>query len=480
MMKRLFSFFVFVIVTMAAIQSFATSVETPQPVKSGDGVNIYTVNWTGEFTTTYTATPYSGISATYLDTNGIMRNTSLTFIKGSQVTVSPNYPVNAGVYTVIAKPFVTGDSLDQASATMTLTILPATLMVDQSVVVITKFYDGTDVAEVSNKGVVVGLLGYDMVNHDVEAHFDTPNVGSDKDVTVSYSISGAKASNYVLVPSQKVVSHGAIIDNMRPDPNYGGTTVNQGIEVAAYGYCAGGGMIEYHLLSGNPDQYKLDFDDASIPDVSWSNLSAPGTTGTININFPAGLASGDYSANLYFRDHNYPTLISPAIRLKLHVNLPETYVLPLFSDVIALVDTCQCLTDVQWYHREVGETTWNLIPGANDYVYKQEGGLTGEYFVSCKMNGAETYTCPQQDMTTLISEPAVSVKSYPNPTTGNVTVSISNSPRHSHLLSVINEAGVVIENVTFEGDTTTIDLSQYTTGRYIVSVDGYAVKIVRN
>lgn len=479
-MKRLLHFLVLMIATMTVSQSYAKSVETILPSKSGDGDAIYSVTWSGEFTTNYTASPYSGISATYVDTFGITRNTSLTFIKGSEVLVTPYYPVNAGVYTVVAKPLVAGDSLDQTTATTTLTILPATLSIENSVVVITKFYDGNDVAAVSSTGNLNGLLGNDMLHHFVEAHFDNPNIGSEKDVTVTFSVSGSTAGNYIVEPAQKILHHGAIIEDMRADTNYGGQGVNQGIEVAAYGYCAGSGSIVYHLLSGNPDQYKLVFDDPAIADVNWTNLATPGATGTIDINFPVGLASGDYGATLTFRDHNYPSLVSPQIRLSLHVNLPETYVMPLFNDVIALVDTCHCLTDVQWYHRETGDTQWNLIPGANDYVYYQEGGLTGEYFVSCKMNGADTYTCPQQDMSTLITENPVSVKAYPNPTAGNVTVNITNSRSASHQLSIIDAAGVTIDSLSFDGDSTTIDMSRFNRGRYIISVDGYAVKIVRN
>lgn len=479
-MKRLFLFSVMAIAMMAASHSFAASVEMAVSSKSGVGDTVYPVTWSGVFTADYTATPYSGISATYVDSLGVMRNTSLTYVKGSEIILPPYSPVNAGVYTVIARPYVAGDSLDQTTALATLTILPVVASVENSVIAITKFYDGTDIAEVISHGEVTGLLGYDKINPVVEAHFDSPAIGSEKDVTVTFSASGALAGNYIITPAQKVLHHGAILEDMRADTTYGGNGVNQGIEVEAYGYCSGNGTITYHLLSGNPNQYRIDFDDDAVGDVNWTNLTTPGNTGVININFPAGVASGDYYANLTFRDQNYPTLISPIIRLKLHLNLPETYVMPLFDDVIALVDTCQCLTDVQWYHREAGETQWTLIPGANDYYYRQEGGLTGEYFVSCKMNGADTYTCPQDDMSTLISESPVSVKAYPNPTAGKVTVYIANSRQTTHQLSIINEASVVVGTATFEGDTTTIDLSRYGTGRFIVSVDGYAVKIVRN
>ncbi|MBQ3949994.1 MAG: T9SS type A sorting domain-containing protein, partial [Bacteroidales bacterium] len=278
-----------------------------------------------------------------------------------------------------------------------------------------------------------------------------------------------------------VIHNGAIIEDMRPDPTYGGQNgYNQGLEVEAYGYCSGTAAIQYHLVSGNPDQYRLLFDDPAFANVNWTNLTTPGPTGTININIPAGIVTGDYTATLNFRDHNYPTLISPAIRISFHVNLPETYVMPLFDDVIALVDTCQCLTDIQWYHRETGDPQWTLIPGANNYFYQQEGGLTGEYFVSCRMNGVATFTCPQQDMNTLISEEPVSVKMYPNPTAGEVSVTITNATSVNHTLRVTNTAGVVLEDRAFEGNTTTIDMSRYQRGSYIVSIDGNVVRVIRN
>lgn len=479
-MKHLLCFLVFVAAIATSAQAYASTVDAVSPSSSGDGVGVYTVVWTGDLTTTYTSTPYSGLTATYVDGTNAVKTASLTFTNGTEVFVAPNYPTNAGVYTVTANPASAGDSLDQSTATAMLTILPARVTVENCAIVVTKFYDGNDVAAVIDNGTLTGILGNDVLTHSVEAHYDNPNLGSDKDITITYTLAGASLANYELRWTQKVLQHGAIIEDMRPDPAYGGNVYNQGLEVEAYGYCAGGGSIEYHLISGNPDQYKLVFDDPSIPNVNWKNLSTPGRTGSISLNIPTGLATGDYTATLTFRDHNYPTLISPAIKLRFHVNLPETYIIPLFSDVIAVIDTCQCLSDIQWYHREAGETQWTLILGANDYYYQQEGGLSGEYFVSCTMNGVPTFTCPQQDMNTLISDEPVSVKAYPNPTAGNVTVSIANSQSSAHQVSIINEAGVVIKSIAFEGDATTIDLSCYNRGRYVVSVDGHAIKIVRN
>ena len=481
MKKRLFSFMLMLTVAMVASQAYAASVNSGLALGSGDGVPVYDVVWNGDLTTTYTAMPYSGLSASYVNNMDVLKNVTLTFVKGSEVYVAPNYPTNAGVYTVTATPVTAGDSLNPSTSTVTLTILPATVTVEHCVVIITKFYDGNDIAAVAEVGDLSGILGSDELTHTVEAHYDNPNLGSDKDVTITYAIAGASLANYQLQSTQKVVHNGAIIEDMRPDPAYSGEDgYNNGLEVEAYGYCSGTGAIEYHLISGNPDQYRLVFDDPAIPNVNWKGLSTPGWTGTININIPAGIPTGDYTATLNFRNHNYPTLLSPDIKVKFHVNLPETYVMPLFSDVIALVDTCHCLTDIQWYHRETGDPQWTLIPGANDYYYTQEGGLTGEYFVSCKMNGVDTYTCPQLDMNTLVSDQPVSVKAYPNPTPGQVSINVTNSNAATHTLRVTNIAGVVLETSTFSGDTVTVDMSRYQHGTYIVSVDGAVVQVVRN
>ena len=264
-----------------------------------------------------------------------------------------------------------------------------------------------------------------------------------------------------------------ILESYSTDAAFG----ENGIEVEAYGYCAGPGAVRYRLSSGQPNEYRLSFAHAAFPAAGWTPITTPGS---IDIEVPAGLATGDYSAVLQFRHSSWPELTSAALPVVIHVNLPETYVQPLFNDVIALVDTCQCLTDVQWYHREAGETEWTLIPGANDYYYHQEGGLTGEYFVSAKMNGVETYTCPQSDMGTLITDGNITLTAYPNPTASVVTLTLDGSRRASHEVRVLTTTGIELERLTFDGESLRMDLSAYPRGSYIVSVDGMAVRVIRN
>lgn len=178
-----------------------------------------------------------------------------------------------------------------------------------------------------------------------------------------------------------------------------GTVADHGFDIYAYGYCTGSSYsLRYHLRSGNPDQYKIDFADIRFTDVDWTNLSVTGAEGTIDIDVPVDLPTGDYTMTVSFRDSRFPWIESSPITASFHVNLPETFTKPIFDNVITIIDTCHCFSNIQWYHRANASDTWQAIPGATGYYYQEAGSLTGEYFVRAKMNGVETYTCPQTDM----------------------------------------------------------------------------------
>lgn len=447
----------------------------------------YPVQWTGATTVTYTAQPQNGLSASYVDGNNVTHALVLTFTNGTEVITAPNYPVNVGSWTVTATSPQTSDQLE--GATTFLNIQPALVSVTGAAAEIAKFADGTLDGVVTEQGTLNGVLGNDNVGHLTTAIFSSGNVGTGATITLHYALVGdtTLVHNYYMSPASQVYTNsGVIIPNILPNMNYqGGEGINtqNGIDLSAYGYCNGTGYsIDYHLSSGNPDQYRIDFVDPALTDVAWSDLSTAGANGTFDVNLPADLATGDYAMNLIFRDSRFTALESNPITVNIHVNLPETYTMPLFNNVIALVDTCHCFTDIQWYHRANAGDAWAAIPGANGYYYREEGGLTGEYFVSARMNGVMTFTCPQTDMATLIAdeEQPANVKAYPNPTTESVSVTISGSNNATHVLHVVNTVGIEMESRTFEGETTTIDMQSYPRGNYMVSVDGMVVRVIRN
>jgi hypothetical protein len=445
----------------------------------------YAVQWNGETVVTYNTLPQTGLTATYVDGSNVTHTLALTFENGDEIINSPNYPKNAGTWIVTAHSPQPGDQLE--NNTSTLIINPAPVTVTGAAAEIAKFADGTLAGVVTDEGTLNGVLGTDDVRHLTTAIFSDNMVGTGKTITLYYALLGEMRGNYRLTEDSAFYTNvGVVIPNMLPDTTLVGddtTLVQNGIDVYAYGYCTGTGYsVRYHLISGNPDQYRIAFGDSRFTNVNWTDLTTPGANGTVDINVPVDLPTGDYTMDIIFRDSRFPALESMPVTVSFHVNLPETYTMPLFDNVIALVDTCNCFTDIQWFHRADANSEWQAIPGATEPYYREEGGLTGEYFVRAKMNGVDTYTCPQTDMTTLIADEdqAVTVSAYPNPTTESITLNIEGSRASCHTLQVVNTLGVMVEHRTFEGTSTTIDMQSYQRGNYMVSVDGIVVRVIRN
>ena len=393
-----------------------------------------------------------------------------------------------------------------------ITVVPATLTVNKAVVYIkgadiqeAKFEDGNTNAVVLNAGTLEGIQLSDPIAHVTTASFSDATVGEGKTITMFYELTGDAAllANYDLIPTSEIsAKEGVIIEKFIPAEE--GETekvddeaqIKEGIEVYAYGYCDDSGYsLRYHLNSGNPDQYKIDFADSRFTDVDYNDTHIDGPDGTIEINIPVGLLTGDYTMTVTFRNSRFPWLESDPLSVTFHVNLSETYVTPLFDNTIALVDTCNCFTDIQWYHRADDTEAWQPIEGATGHYYRPEGGaeLTGEFFVKATWKGIPTYTCGQSDMETLYgadkAQPKATVKAFPNPVVTTTTVTIEyngsfpegdkNSTEWNHNIRIVNLMGAEVMNATFEGDKTSVEMSGYPQGNYMISVDGIVVKVMK-
>ncbi len=444
---------------------------------------------------------YNGEPQALIAAGATEDGTMLYSLDGENWSTEIPTATNAGAYTVYYK--VQGDANhnDSEPESMTVTIAKATLSVSEVEVVKAKFADGNANAQVTIHGVLNGVQGDDAITLTTTAAYDNAEVGDGKTITVSYTLvaDAAVLANYDFpVTTEVYTTEGVIIEPMVPNndatPETTDQEVKEGIEVNAYGFCHGEDYsLGYHLKSGDPNQYKIEFPDSRFTDVDWTDLvinGARGRDGYIDINVPVDLPTGMYSMTVTFRryiafsDGSSISLESAPFTTSFNVNLPETYTMPLFDNVIALVDTCECLTDVQWYHREKSTDEWQLIPGATNYYYKQEGGLTGEYFAKVKMNGVATFTCPQTDVETLYGQSDAAAKQakvsvYPNPVVSTATVTIEDSDTFDHVLRVVNGNGWQVEQREFEGMETTINLTGCTAGHYMISVDGIVVKVIK-
>ena len=440
----------------------------------------YTLTWTGADTTVvYNAAAVEAISAVLIDTAfGDTIATTLYYV--DTVTNNEVNPVvNVGAYRVTARLANYQDVYVLTDSVSMITVEPATLTFNTIEVATEKPYDGTTIAVIT--GDLTQILNGVLANDDVQivsasAAYDTPDTGSNKTINVHMVVGGADAANYTPLEKDSAIANCIIFMPVEINTD----VADSGIAVDASGYCAGTGAINIIVRSGSPDEYVLYFEDDNFTDIdSWTTISnIDNDTLTLDIVVPEGVNNGIYTAWLRLRNSNHSAYVSDSVRIQFRVNLPRTYTMPLFDDVIALVDTCHCFTNIQWYRDGVA------IPGANGYYYQEQGGLAGHtYYVTALMNGQATTTCEQDDMNTLLhndgQQAQTTVSAYPNPTTQAVNVTIANSNASVHTVRVMNVMGVTVENTTFDGDSTTIDMSNMANGSYTVSVDGIVVRVIK-
>lgn len=75
-------------------------------------------------------------------------------------------------------------------------ITPIQLTIGEPTLILSKEIDGTTTANVT-PGLLTGIIGTDDVTVSAIATYDTPDVGTDKSITVTYTLGGASAANYI-------------------------------------------------------------------------------------------------------------------------------------------------------------------------------------------------------------------------------------------------------------------------------------------
>lgn len=433
--------------------------------------NNYPLTWNAlDTSVVYTGAVANVLTATYVDDESNVIPALLTYVNTSNEEVQP---VNAGVYIVLASPADTNYRLTGTLQT-TLTITPATVTVSGIQVDTVKLYDGNPSATVIAHGTPAPVYGSDELSVFSAAYYDDATVGTGKTITASMMLVGAASDNYmILSPSQVVSTNGVILSPI----DYETDSADNGIATAS-GYCAGDAAgVRFFLESGTVDEYKLVYDAAAAAqgfvDVDWTPIT---TAGQVDIVIPVNAVDGNYSATLTLRNSAFPTFESAPVTFNFTVNLSKNYVMPIFVDVISVIDTCHCIdqSSVKWYH--------NGSYVADGPYYQEPGGvLTGTYHATFSMNGVPRITCEQDDVNTIISEEPQSTKltAYPNPAIDRVTLRLDNATTDVHTLRVMSVLGVTVLETTFVGDTTDIDVSSFLNGSYTVSVDGIVVRVIK-
>lgn len=244
--------------------------------------------------------------------------------------------------------------------------------------------------------------------------------------------------------------------------------------VKAEGYCQGDeDFIGYNVKGGEAIDFRLSFSDSAkamgFLDMDWTE--AP-TDQKIPISIPTDCKEGKYSADIIFR--NGDTVETAPMKVTLTVNLSQEFTVAIFRDVISIInDGVRQFDSYQWYHND------EAINGATLPYYQEAGGLTGNYYVIVNAGTeTESRSCSRNDF----FNPLNRVRDFtvsPIPLQDVANVKLYNYKDGEHKLSVVNEFGVVIYEMTFEGNEGTFQTTQLVSGPYVISIDGVSVKVLK-
>jgi len=263
-------------------------------------------------------------------------------------------------------------------------IAPKQLTILDPTVVTNKMVEGNTVAVIKSLGSLQGVENVDANNVSVTAtaNYNNVTVGTNKTITIVYTISGSASANYI-APVNKVITGAKISDYVTLSPL---TTPTPGCEESDLD-------LAYSILTGTPTQYRITFNDAAhdagIQDIDFTNLPSTDATGFLPIYVPKGAPDGDYQGTLQLR--NELEIASPTYPFEFTINLSTDYIFAKFDDVVLCDNSKERFTSYQWY--KDGEE----IKGATKQYYCDENGLVGFYSVKVMTTDGKTiYSCAKE------------------------------------------------------------------------------------
>ena len=243
------------------------------------------------------------------------------------------------------------------------------------------------------------------------------------------------------------------------------------------GYCPGiPGKATYSVVSGFPIEYRavVASNAAEIKDADFTTIVTEG-----EFEFSVPNISSD-SCNVFIQFREFDGLTSDVYSMKASVNLPNDYMTDIFTDVVSIInkvdlnnpsDLTPRFNAYQWYLD--GEE----IPGATKPYYQQIGGLEGTYHVRVTtLDGHTLYTCPK---TFDGSNKTASLAVYPNPVITIVNIELSVDSGAAHSVTIVDNKGLNVYNGQFTGSHTSVDMSSFETGYYIIIVDNLKANVVK-
>lgn len=329
-----------------------------------------------------------------------------------------------------------------------------------------KIYDGnTSVKWINgNNCRLLNVVDGDDVRFDGEPaiSYDTPEIGRDKKITVTFSLKGDHLYRYLL-PDDVVFNDGIIMPE---------TVTLQSVKTVESGYCAGSDIVlNVKVSEGIPSYCNIVFGD-DAKNVGFEDLnnvafeySGGDDVYTMSFACPSRATHGKFSAKLQLLDLNGD--VSVDFPFDFTVYYGSDYIKSKFTDVV-LVDNSEFqLVGYQWYKREVDATEERIITGETKQFYRDQPYLYGWYSaVVYTVDNEEIKICPAYfDKRTSISKSDVSssVSVYPNPAANmeTVTIRLNDFDEDSYddaIILIYNSMGSVVTTLQNIDEFNTVNL----------------------
>lgn len=335
-----------------------------------------------------------------------------------------------------------------------------------------KTYDGTTNAVVLSPAMAANFVDGDNIQLATTASYDSPEIGNGKTITIHCEIvENEYSSNYIAPDDQVYTTNGRIIAPTMLDSTYG---IN-GILAARDNFCPGDSVqLTCHLAQGEPTYYRISYPEES---ANYGPLHCGDTIypsidpiNTLNMAFflPEDFPSGLHTATITIGNE---ALDEITFTFDFTVNLPNSYLVQVFNDVVSIDNTTEQFNTFQWYKNG------NPIEGATKPYYQDpDGYLNGSY--SLKVNAGtdnEHMICP----IVFTNTPQKSIAIAPNPVVSTATVKITGSDNGQHMLTLYNSHGTPVIRTTFNGSEYQLNMSNLPQGIYMITVDDMTSKTLK-
>ncbi len=331
-------------------------------------------------------------------------------------------------------------------------------------VVINKMVDGKTNAAITKTGSLTGVSNGDWfyVTLNASASYEDANVGINKKIVVTYTLSGDVAVNY-LAPQDYVINNGKISDFI---------TIKS---ITSPEVVCGNSFVElkYIINTGTPTHYKITFGSSALNEglnnIQYTAIPSSNEKNNIIIPIPAGIKDGIYYGNIKLKNElnvessNYPFQFS--------VDVSAEKLVTKFDDIILFNNFENRFTDYQWYKNGVE------ISGATKQFYCDPNGLNGDYSVRLITTTGDTlYSCVK----TLHLRSNNKSIDFPNPVKKNQNFTISltnwnNNDLKDATISIYNIQGECIYTTNSVFMENLIQLNR--AGIYLIYIDSKNQKV---